>query len=364
MKIGIVGAGWYGCHLAAVLRARGAEVDLFEAAEDVLQLASVNNQARLHTGYHYPRCARTRLQTVDCFPRFMGAYPDFTKPIENNIYTISRENSLIDFVTYCQIMRASGLHFQMVDPHEYGIANVDGAIKTQERQMDFDAARAGFREILGSALHLGHRVASIQDAPDGAWIDGKKYDYVVNCTWCALTQEGHEKPDNLFFEPTILLYYRAKTPFYGALTVMDGPCFSIYPYKDDCYTLSHVAFTALGKFKTFEEAQAFNDALDQADILRVRQSMTREALKEFPAFFDYFEYMGPQFSVKTKYENKCASRDTSVTQRGHIFNVFSGKIDTIFIAEDLILRRLGLAQEDTETQQEAVIIPLRQARAP
>ncbi len=344
MKIGIVGGGWYGCHLGLVLKRRGFDVEVHEAEADVLQLASVNNQARLHIGYHYPRCAVTRMQTVACFPRFMEAYPTFSKPIENNIYTVSHENSFLDFRTYCQIMAASGLDFTEVDPAAFGLKGVDGAIATQERVLDFDEARRFFRKNLGDSLFLNSRISSLVDTGDGVRLNGQKYDIAINCTWCAL-RTGQVK-QNLFFEPTILLYYEATEPFYGALTVMDGPCFSVYPYDDKRYTLSHVACTARGHFASYAEAQAENDRLTAADIDAIRAAMTEEVLKEFPSFADRFRYLSPQLCVKTKYENRRASRDTSVKRHGNVLTVFSGKIDTVFIAEDMVLEQLALMRPD------------------
>lgn len=341
MKIGIAGGGWYGCHLGLILKRRGFEVEVHEAGADVLQLASANNQSRLHAGYHYPRCSVTRLQTVACFPRFMKAYPTFTRPIENNVYAVSKENSLLDFRTYCQIMKASGLFFEEVDPTAFGVTGVGGAIAVEERVMDFDASRRYFREHLGSSLFLNSRVESIVDRENGgALMNGKSYDLVINCTWCAL-ETGHVK-DRLFFEPTILLYYEALEPFYGALTVMDGPCFSVYPYDEGRYTLSHVACTARGHYRTFAEAKAANDRMTVEDVDAIRRAMEDEVRKEFPSFSDRFRYLSPQFSLKTKYENRCASRDTSIKRAGSVITVFSGKIDTVFVAEDLILAELGM----------------------
>jgi len=339
MRIGIVGAGWYGCHLALVLKRLGHEVDIYEAGDDVLQLASVNNQSRLHLGYHYPRCATTRLQTVACFPRFMAAYPSFSKPVEHNIYAVSNRNSLIDYYTYCQIMAASGLRFDHVKPADYGLVDVEGAIAVDERTMDYPVARQYFRQALGSSLHLNSRVAAMQELGEKVIIQGEAYDVAINCTWCALGNE--QVKQNLFFEPTILLYYEATEPFYGALTLMDGPCFSIYPYDETRYTLSHVACTARGHFNSFAEAKAYSDAMTEADIAQIRQAMTDEVVKEFPSFTDRFRYLAPQFSMKTKYDNSRASRDTAVARHGNILTVLSGKIDTIFIAEDRVLAHLA-----------------------
>lgn len=346
MRIGIVGGGWYGCHLGLVLREAGCQVDVWEAGDAPLQGASTNNQARLHVGYHYPRCYTTRMQTAACFQRFIDTYPTLSLPIENNIYAVSSTNSVMDFQTYCQIMAASGAQFRQVDPVDFGLRGVDGAIATEERWLDLAEARRFFTKALGQSLRLNARVSDVKNTPNGAMIEGVPYDYVINCTWCAL--DSDLIPRDMFFEPTILLYYDPVEPFYGALTTMDGRCFSVYPYDHDYYTLSHVQCTARGSYSSFAAAKDANDRLTQDELFAIRANMVAEVEKEFPSFSDRFRYRDVQLSIKTKYVNNRASRDTLVFRDENLFLVFSGKIDTIFVAEDAILKQLGLRADVNE----------------
>lgn len=347
MQIGIIGAGWYGCHLGAILSAHGHEVTIYEAGDAVLQRASSLNQARLHAGYHYPRSYATRRETADCFQRFIATYPQFTRVIENNIYAVSSTHSVMDFVTYTHIMAALGLKFREVDHRQFGLMNVDGAMVTEERGLDFDKARAYFQTALGTRLHLGHGVQALSDKGDFVTVDGQRFDVVLNCTWCALAT-GTEIVPNLFYEPTTLFYYEATEPFYGALTTMDGACFSVYPYRDNIYTLSHVGHTPRGSYETFTAADKINQKLLREDLDVIRAQMVAEVVREFPSFPDRFRYVGVQKSIKTKYVNARASRETIVKQQGRVITVLSGKIDTIFVAEDAVLEKLRVMEHGVQ----------------
>ena len=46
MKIAIIGAGWYGCHLALVLKEEGHDVTVFEKNSEIFRGASGYNQFR------------------------------------------------------------------------------------------------------------------------------------------------------------------------------------------------------------------------------------------------------------------------------------------------------------------------------
>lgn len=346
MKIGIVGAGWYGCHLGSVLLQLGHDVTIYEAAAEVLPRASALNQARLHAGYHYPRCYATRSETAACFKRFMATYPHFTRAIEKNIYAVSQARSVMDFTTYTHIMRALGLNFTEVDAADYGLTRVDGAINTEERSLDFGMARAHFRVKLGSSLKLDRPVSKVRENGAQAIIDGETFDLAINCTWCAL--DTGMPVEDIFYEPTTLFYYEATEPFYGALTTMDGDCFSVYPYQDNVFTLSHVAHTPRGQFSNYAAADHVNNSLTSAGLDTIRNRMVAEVVREFPSFPERFRYAGVQKSIKTKYVNARASRETIVARHGRIITVLSGKIDTIFIAEDAVRDMVQTLSADTK----------------
>ena len=48
MKVCVIGAGWFGCHIAKKLIDDGFDVQVFEKENDIFKNASGNNQNRLH----------------------------------------------------------------------------------------------------------------------------------------------------------------------------------------------------------------------------------------------------------------------------------------------------------------------------
>jgi glycine/D-amino acid oxidase-like deaminating enzyme len=162
MRIAIIGAGWYGCHIASALMALGFEIVLLEKADRAMDAASGKNQYRLHQGFHYARNHRTRVQSRDGYSRFMERYARLSAPIEHNIYVIPEQDSLVDFLTYRMIMSASGLEYAEVSPADYGITNCRGGVRVEERLILLDKARDFFTRRLGSAMRLNHAAVSVE----------------------------------------------------------------------------------------------------------------------------------------------------------------------------------------------------------
>lgn len=342
MKIAVIGAGWYGCHIASSFMALGFEIVVFEKRERVMAAASGNNQFRLHQGFHYARNHRTRVQSRDGYARFMERYGRLSAPIDHNIYVVPEQDSLIDFLTYRMIMSASGLDFVEVQSDEYGIANCRGGLRVGERMLLTEKSRSFFTRRLGDALRLGHTVESIESRTDGVLVDGELFDYAIDATWGAHTSIAK----TVFFEPTLLLYYRSADAGNFALTAVDGPLCSIYPCEaPQMFTLSSVTHTPLGRFDSSESAWEFLNKLSPDVIDQKRELMEAQVEKYYPAFRDHFEYVEPQFSVKTKIEGATDDRSCYVEKEGRVFKVLSGKIDTIFYASDTILSMLEAETE-------------------
>ena len=78
MKIAIIGAGWFGCHIGHELLKEGHKVTIFEREKELFNGASGNNQNRLHLGYHYPRSNLTRVQSKKGFNIFKKISSIFT----------------------------------------------------------------------------------------------------------------------------------------------------------------------------------------------------------------------------------------------------------------------------------------------
>jgi len=104
MKIKIVGAGWYGCHLALALQERGMTVQLHDIAKNIFAGASGSNPARLHMGQHYPRSHQTRKHCQAHNTAFLKMYGGLTRCVPVNIYAIADKDSLVDFGNYRQVL--------------------------------------------------------------------------------------------------------------------------------------------------------------------------------------------------------------------------------------------------------------------
>ena len=137
MKIAIIGAGWFGCHIAYELMNDGHEIKIYEKENDIFLGASGFNQNRLHLGFHYPRSFITREQSKKGFKYFKKNYPKFSKKIKKNMYAISlSKENILDFETYLQILKLSKLKFKKLNFKKLKINNVSGLIKCDEEFID------------------------------------------------------------------------------------------------------------------------------------------------------------------------------------------------------------------------------------
>ena len=132
-KIAIIGAGWFGCHIASeIIKLNKFYIQIFEKNNEIFEEASTNNQNRLHLGFHYPRSKETRTQSKKGFKKFLGIYPFLCSKVKNNIYGIANhQDSQIDFGTFLQVMRSENLKYKEVNAKQnFGIEGLSGAVLT------------------------------------------------------------------------------------------------------------------------------------------------------------------------------------------------------------------------------------------
>lgn len=329
MRIAVIGAGWYGCHIAIDLLARGHAVEIFEAGDDVFAGASGRTQNRLHLGFHYPRSAQTRIQTREGYSRFKDTYPTLRAAIPDNIYAIAARDSLLDAETYRAIAAASGLELAAVSPEPFGLVDVSAAYRVAEELLLTDAARALFRERLQGVLRLGRHVRATP-AGERVEIEGEQFDWVVDCSWGATI--GSEVWDDVFFEPCITLLYECPDSATRAITLVDGPFFSVYPHRAGLSSVTSVVHTPLARCADHAHAKVVIAGQRDRDVTARRVAMEAQVRAYWPQFADRYGYVGPFFSIKTKQRSGSDARTASVRRVGRCIHVLSGKIDAIFEA--------------------------------
>ncbi len=363
--IAIIGAGWYGCHLATVLMGRGHKVTVFEQGSDIFQGASGKTQFRLHKGFHYPRSYKTRTQIVDSYETFLARYPTLVTDIPQNIYGVAT-SSPIDFGTYVQVMSMSGADFKKVsNPGAFGLTGLEGLVVCDEKALFVDAPVTYFKERLKDVLRLSTTVMEVSSTlySEGNLVryrdtvgrdaignvEGEFFDWCINCTYCQFHGSPIKELD-LFYEPCLTLILRKKhgdVPSF-ALTVMDGEYISLYPYIRDAaekkdfqlFTLTHVKHTPLGQFRSFGEAEKYRKVVDRDELcVRERAEKFYEGARQFLPHFDRDWELDSWFtSIKTKPRDAAASRECIVRCEDRCIHVLSGKVNTIIQAEVAVLR--------------------------
>jgi hypothetical protein len=340
LRIAVIGAGFYGLHIASRLKALGLEVKLFEKSNKILGFASGNNQFRLHLGFHYARNFRTRQQSRDGYFRFLERYGNLTEEIPENYYLVPKGDSLIDFATYKLIMMSSGLDFIEKEKPDV-ISHPCGSVLTAERVLMIDLARQYFQQHLSGCIQL-ETEALVTAKEYSVEVNGESFDYCIDCTW------GHLIPDkNFFFESTILLYYKKKTSATPsrAYTFVDGPLCSLYPTENpDIFTLSSVPHTPISQHNTSADALHAIANLSGHDTNLKRLLMEKQFMRYYPSFLDDYEYTEPQLCVKTKPFGQDDDRSCYVKKNRRFITCLSGKIDNIFYAAAEVLSLIEEAE--------------------
>ena len=319
-----VGAGWVGCHLANVLH-QSHDVSLFSPTVEVFDGTSACNQNRLHLGYHYARSHKTRKLCIDTFGEFLQMYGHLTDAVDNNWYAVPCNESLIDFPTYQKIFDDQ----QHTIVHDHELANIEGCISVSERYINPIKSRAFFQEKLKNIIFARRMYG------DDLLSLSKSFDLVINCTNNCLQPDTN----NTFWERCVMLVYQKSAAVkFGALTLVDGSLFSIYPYINDTVTLSHVTHTPYERSNTpkFKNTDIY--------INDVKHLMEQDVLKYFPSFRKHFTYHDFFTSIKIKRNIKSDDRTPVMHVENNIINCYTGKIQGIFHIQKFVENEISNRQ--------------------
>lgn len=326
-RIRVLGGGWYGSHLTASLLDDGHHVELHELSGRLFNGASGNIPARLHLGApHYPRSHSTRRACIEHNAEFMDRYGFLTRGVRTNIYAIAQDESLVDFGTYRQIMRADIECVTIHDPAEYGLANVEGAMLTAERHILCDAARDHFTEKLAGHVRLN----TGQDAK-GEW------DFTIDATFCANSAANVDR-----YEPCLVLLMEGRAD--TAISILDGPFPSLYPWDEarNLCSLSSAKWTPFSKdLKTYAEARALLDSLTTSEVEARADCMVDSMRRFYPAIDDY-KVVDHMLSIRAMPLSGADARLVDVQRDGdRLLRVRAGKIDAVLDAERQVKELIG-----------------------
>jgi hypothetical protein len=322
MRIRVLGAGWYGCHIASALLADGHQVEVHETARTIFSGASGSIPARLHLGFHYPRSRMTRAACQVHQLGFMEHYGELTAGIRSNLYAIAQDDSLVDFDQYCRTL-AGEVPFIPVRADEYGLQACEGAVLTGERHIVTDKARAHFEALLGD-------IVKYEISPEA--FSASSYDLTVDCTFAANSAAGVDR-----YEPCLVLLL--KGPCDQAVTIMDGPFGSLYPW-DQRLGLSSLSSAKWSPFRkdigTYAEARKFLDSLHPHEVQDRGIAMIEDFARFYPRI-NVFQVEHHLLSIRAMPKSGADTRLIDIQRVDpNLIRVRAGKIDAVIHAGNLI----------------------------
>ncbi len=255
----IIGAGFYGCALATHLAGQGRTVAICERGTASMERASAVNQARVHTGFHYPRSFATALRSKHNYQRFADDYTDAIRRDFQMLYAVARYRTKVNARRFEGMFQAMGAPIERAAPAHRALFSselIEEVFACTEYAFDYAILRdILFRRLAPLAVDIAFEAQVERVEPSGGAIattlaSGRTIvaDRVFNITYSqinALLKASGITPLNLKHELVEIALIDPPRALAGlAVTVMDGGFFSSMPYPStNNYSLTHVRHT-------------------------------------------------------------------------------------------------------------------------
>ncbi|MEI7742968.1 MAG: FAD-dependent oxidoreductase [Chloroflexota bacterium] len=264
----VIGGGFFGAMIAVRLADAGAAVTIFERESMLLARASLVNQARVHGGYHYPRSVLTARRSRANYRRFLDDFPEAIVGDVTHVYAMSRVGSKVSASQFKAFCARIGAPLKPLPEAAHGMFDfrlVEDAFGVDESVFDAVVLRSILRARLqqaGVRVCCSTEVVGVSRARTGValrWcalepgsaIEESFATTVIDCTYSGLNVLRHDAglpALSLKLEVAeigiIAVPERLKQM---AITVMDGPFFSVMPFPAaHAHSITHVRYTPRG----------------------------------------------------------------------------------------------------------------------
>jgi len=356
----IIGGGFYGACLALFLQEGGIDVHLYERETELLTRASTINQARVHTGYHYPRDLITAHRSFANIPRFMEDFKAAVFDDFDCLYCVARVGSKVSATAFESMFRQMGAFIKPAAPKFQGLFNpelIESVFEVKEAVFDASILRDILRnkmDLEGVEIHMKTEIWTIRPDKGGGYglYDKEnnrlnRTDLVFNCTYSQLNHlrvrsELPLLPIRNEITEMAVVDVPPELKDIG-VTVMDGPFFSLMPFPlRKMHTLSHVRYTPHCNWME-TEAKNMVDAdreIAKGTIISNYLYMIKDASRYMPSLADC-KFMESLFEVKTILPRNDGNDGRPILFREDLlmprsYTVMGAKIDNIYDFIDIM----------------------------
>jgi glycine/D-amino acid oxidase-like deaminating enzyme len=359
----VIGGGFFGCYLASYLKNYFEQVTLLEESDTLLSRASYSNQARVHSGYHYPRSALTALRSKANAPRFKGEFGFAINDQFEKYYAVSREHSHISAAQFRKLFQRLGLPLTTAPARVtrlFDMRTIEEVFAVEECAFDATRLREFYVDHLSKRkvdLRLRARAARVRnsgpedllvDVVSGATGESSELEarYVFNCTYSGINQllesSGLNRAD-LRHELTEMCLIEVPEELKNlGITVMCGPFFSCMPFPAaGLHSLSHVRYTPHFSWSDrSEKLQSPSDLLAANPRISNFEKMIRDSARYMPGILDS-KHIKSLWEVKTLLPTSDFSSSRPIlfspsAEVPSLISVLGGKIDNVYDLEPAI----------------------------
>lgn len=368
----IIGGGIFGVYAALYLASKGCQVILIEKEKELMRKASTVNQARLHSGYHYPRSVATARMSDENKARFTREHQSFILFDFEKYYAIDRYGSLTDAAQFERFCRYIDIPCEKVAEHPlFNYHRLEAVFRTREYTFDPVLMASYYREQIQQSPQINvlryHRLeragsngqeweAVVQDMEHQSYVTIKA-PQVINATYSAsnsINQQFGLEKINLMHEISEMAFVSSPELKNIGLTIMDGPFGSIMPYgKSGLLSLSSVAYThhkvSYAKEPTFDCQEQRSDC--QPDFTAIcndcafrppsNYSKMLAQMKQYLTDKVQLHYFTSMFTIKSKLRANYIDdgRPTEIgllSKNPRFYCIFAGKINSIYEIEKVV----------------------------
>jgi len=361
----VIGGGIFGSYAAKILGTNNT-VALIEKESALLQRASKNNQTRVHTGAHYLRAPRTAMSAQSNLSRFLIDHNYAISKTSQHFYAIAREGSLTDsdgFERFCGWLGVKATKSEECDL--FDPSRISNTYQIDEHSFDpVLLARQYLIELLEKnvSLYFDSHILSIEKLNE-KWIIKVRLREeiviieaanIVNATYSnlnAISKLSGIPMSRIKHEYSELLLVFVPKLRDKAITVMDGPFFSITPYgATGLHVLSSVIYThhASVMNSEFELSCQLMNTTCRVDTFNLCQtcdtkpkSLSKFMLNQLRTYVPDIGTIFVHGKIETikstwgsnDYRDERNTSIKKITSNPGFYNVLSGKVSSIYELE-------------------------------